>query len=400
MREIEERGDVRGWPAVVALALATFTVVTSEMLPVGLLTPIGTALGVTEGTAGLTLTVTGVVAALSAPLLVPAFGATDRRAVLGVLMGLLALGNLVAAWSPSFAVLVVARVLVGFGVGGVWALAGGLAARLAPPASVGTATSLVFSGVAVASVLGVPTGTHLGEVLGWRAAFAVVAGSALVVVLALLVVLPRLPVDRPVRLGGTVRLAAHPPVATGLAVVSLVVVGHFAAYTYVRPVLEGVAGVEPGAIAALLLVYGVAGVAGTFAGGAGAARSPRATLLVVSGVLAATVALVPVAGTSAPAAAGLLVVWGLAYGAVSVSTQTWLLAAAPHAHESASALFSGVFNGAIALGALGGGLVADGFGLVAVMWLGAALTAAAVPVLVRGRAPAPAERPARAAADR
>lgn len=387
MHKIEERRDVRGWPAVAALAVATFTVVTSEMLPVGLLTPIAGALEVSGGTVGLTLTVTGLVAAVSAPLLVPAFGAADRRAVLAVLMAVLALGNLVAAWSPSFAVMVVARVLVGIGVGGVWALAGGLAARLAPPASVGPATSLVFSGVAAASVLGVPTGTYLGEVVGWRVSFVIAGGLALAVLSALVVVLPRLPVGGPVRLGGTLRLAAHPPVATGLVVVVLLVVGHFAAYTYVRPVLEDVSGAQAGTIATLLLVYGVAGIVGNFAGGLGAARSPRATLLAVSAVLAATVALVPVVGTSVPTAAALLVVWGLAYGAVSVSTQTWLLAAAPHAHESASALFSGVFNGAIALGALGGGLVADGIGLTAVMWLGAALAAAASPVLLRGRAP-------------
>ncbi|WP_433271581.1 MFS transporter [Actinosynnema sp. CS-041913] len=388
MHKIEDRQDVRGWPAVVALAVATFTVVTSEMLPVGLLTPIGDALDVTEGTAGLSLTVTGLVAAVSAPLLIPAFGATDRRTVLGVLMAVLSLGNLLAAWSPSFAVMVAARVLVGLGVGGVWAIAGGLAARLAPPASAGPAMSLVFSGVAVASVLGVPTGTHLGELVGWRVSFVVVGGLALVVLLALVAVLPRLPVGGPVRLGGTVRLAGTRPVRTGLTVVVLLVVGHFAAYTYVRPVLEDVSGAHAGTIATLLLVYGVAGIAGNFAGGAGAARSPRATLLVVSGVLATTVALVPVVGTSVPVAAALLVVWGLAYGAVSVSTQTWLLAAAPGAHESASALFSGVFNGAIALGAFGGGLVVDGIGLTAVMWLGAAVAATALPVLVLGRAPA------------
>ncbi|WP_121007429.1 MFS transporter [Saccharothrix australiensis] len=371
MHKIDERHGVRAWSALAALALATFTVVTSEMLPVGLLTPIAGALDVTEGAAGLSLTVTGLVAAVSAPLLVPLFGATDRRAVLAALMAVLALGNALAAWSPSFAVLVVARVLVGLGVGGVWSLAGGLAARLAPPGAVGPATSLVFSGVAVASVLGVPTGTHLGEVVGWRASFALAGGLALAVLVALVFALPRLPAGGRLRLGDTFRLVGHPPVRAGLVVVVLLVVGHFAAYTYVRPVLEEVSGATPGTIAALLLAYGVAGVVGNFAGGAGAARSPRATLLVVSGVLAAAMALVPLVGTSVPVASVLLVVWGLAYGAVSVSTQTWLLNAAPHAHEPASALFSGVFNGAIALGAFGGGLVVDGLGLTAVMWLGA-----------------------------
>jgi len=86
-------------------------------------------------------------------------------------MALLTAGNLLAAWSPGFGVMLVARVLVGIGMGGVWAIAASLAVRLVPPRSIGSATSLIFSGIAVASVLGVPAGTYLGELLGWRAAF-------------------------------------------------------------------------------------------------------------------------------------------------------------------------------------------------------------------------------------
>lgn len=153
---VSERSATRGWLGVAAVASATFTVVTSEMLPVGLLTPIGDALKVTEGTAGLTLTITGLVGAVSAPLLTPLLGRFDRRAVLCALMAVLTVGNLLAAWTPNFAVMVAARVLVGIGMGGVWAIAAGLAVRLVPPKSIGSATSLIFSGIAVASVLGVP----------------------------------------------------------------------------------------------------------------------------------------------------------------------------------------------------------------------------------------------------
>ncbi|MET9932078.1 MULTISPECIES: MFS transporter [unclassified Streptomyces] len=374
-----------GWPAVAAVAGATFTVVTSEMLPVGLLTPVGGALGVTEGTAGLTLTVTGLVGAVAAPLLTPLLGRFDRRPVLCGLMAVLVAGNLLAAWSPHFAVMVAARVLVGVGMGGVWAVAAGLAVRLVPERSVGPATSLVFSGIAVASVLGVPAGTYLGELSDWRTAFTAAAGLALAVLVALAVLLPALPAEREIRLGGVLRLAGNPRVATGLGVVALLVTGHFAAYTYVRPVLEEVSGADPSAIGTLLLVYGLAGVLGTFVSGAGAARSPRGTLLVIGPVLAGTVCLVPPAGGSVRTAAVLLAVWGLSYGGVSVATQSWLLAAAPEAREGASALFVGVFNGSIALGAFAGGLVADGLGVGAVMYLGAALAACTLALTVRGR---------------
>lgn len=370
-----------GWPAVASVAGATFTVVTSEMLPVGLLTPISHDLAVTEGTAGLTLTVTGLVAAISAPSLIPMLGRFDRRTVLCALLALLAAGNLLAAWSPAISVLLLARVLVGVGMGGVWAVAASLAGRLVPPRSAASATSLIFSGIAVASVLGVPAGAFLGELAGWRAAFAGAGGLSLLVLAALALTLPPLPAEGDVRLGAVLRLAGAPRVRTGLIVVALVVTGHFAAYTYVRPVLEELSGVDAGLIGTLLLVYGLAGVAGNFAAGAAAARSPRITLLVLGGTLAVTMALVPILGLTALAAAGLLVVWGLAYGGVSVAAQSWMLAAAPQAREAASALFAGVFNAAIALGALVGGLTADAAGTTAVMWLAAAFAAGAALVL-------------------
>ncbi|POX43506.1 MFS transporter [Streptomyces sp. Ru73] len=382
---VPERPTRRGWAAVGAVAAATFTVVTSEMLPVGLLTPMGRSLGVSEGAAGLALTVTGLVAAASAPLLTPLLGRRDRRAVLCALMLLLTAGNLLAAWAPHFGVLMAGRVLVGVGMGGVWTVAASLAARLVPGRPAGAATSLIFSGIAVASVLGVPAGTYLGEAAGWRTAFIAVGALGAAVAVALAVLLPRLPVARAARLGGLFRLAGERTVRIGLLAIALLVTGHFTAYTYVRPVLEDVSGAGPGLIGALLLAYGIAGVVGNFAGAAGAARSPRRALLVISAVLAAAVLLVPELGGSPPAGGALLVVWGLAYGGVSVAAQTWLQAAVPHAREAAAALFVGVFNASIALGAAVGGRVADGAGLAAVLWTGGALAAGALVVVAVAR---------------
>ncbi|MFI0484291.1 MFS transporter [Actinomadura sp. 9N215] len=380
------------WAAVGAVAAATFTVVTSEMLPVGLLTPMGRTLGVSEGIAGLALTVTGLVAAVSAPFIVPALGRTDRRPVVVALLLTLALGNAVAAWSPNVGTLMAGRVLVGVGMGGVWALAASLAGRLVPGRSRGTAIAVAFSGVAIASVLGVPAGTLLGEAAGWRTAFAATGGLAVVLAVVMAVLLPPLPVDRATGLRGTARLAGEPRVRAGLVATALLVSGHFAAYTYVRPVLEDVSGADAGQIGALLLGYGVAGVAGNFASGAGAGRSPRATLLVLGATLAVTVLLVPLLGRSLGGGAALLMLWGLAYGGVSVTVQNWLLAAAPHAEEAASALLVAVFNAAIALGALLGGRAADGLGTASVLWVAGVLAAGAVVQVVAApaaRAPRP-----------
>nr|WP_234430655.1 MFS transporter [Streptomyces sp. NRRL F-4489] len=383
-----------GWPAVGALAAATFTVVTSEMLPVGLLTPIGRDLRVSDGTAGLTLTLTGLVAAVAAPVLTLLIGRRDRRTVLAALMAVLAAANLLAAYATGIGVLLAARVLVGIGMGGVWAIAAGLAVRLVPERRVAAATSLIFSGVAAASVLGVPAGTLVGELGGWRAAFTAMAAVCAAVGLALVVLLPPLPAAGAVRLGGVLGLLGRPPVRTGLVLVALLVTGHFAAYTYVRPVLEAVAGATPGQIGTALLAFGVAGLAGNFVSGAAAARSPRAALLGICAVLAAAVLLVPPVGGAAgfTGAAALVAAWGLAYGGVSVSTQTWLMAAAPDAREAASALFVAVFNGAIALGSLAGGRAADGWGAGGVIWLGGGLVAAALVTAAVGRGPGRAPR--------
>ncbi len=378
---------VKGWLAVVAVAAGTFTVVTSEMLPVGLLTPVGDALDVSEGTAGLTLTVTGIVGALSAPLVTSAVGRLDRRLVLCTLMALLTAANVLAAWSPNFTVMMVARVLIGIGMGGVWSLAGGLAVRLVPAKSAGPATSMVFSGIAVASVLGVPAGTYIGEWAGWREAFLAIAALALLVTLAMAVLLPPLPAEQAVGLGGVMRLFGNPKVATGLAVVALLVCGHFAAYTYVRPVLEDVSGVKASLIGTLLLVYGIAGVAGNFLAGSRVGKTIKGTLLTISAVLAVSVLLVPKLGVSTAGALILLAVWGISYGGVSVSTQTWLSTAAPEAREGVTSLFVGIFNGAIAVGATAGGLMVDGYGTESVMWLGGALAIGALLVTLFGRVP-------------
>ncbi|WP_018653526.1 MFS transporter [Actinomadura flavalba] len=359
-----------GLPAVLAVAAATFTVVTTEMAPVGLLSGVAGEFEVSEGAAGLTMTVPGLVAAVAAPLVASRTAARDRRTVLLALAALLPVANLVTACAPSFAVLLVARTLVGVAIGGVWALAGGLAGRLVPAPAVPAATSTIFSGIAVASVLGVPAATLAGELAGWRWAFGALALLSAAVLAALALLLPALPPRR--EPGGPVREVLRlPGVRAGLVVTALLVLGHFAAYTYVRPVLAG--RVDAEMVGVVLLAFGVAGVAGTFAAGLAAGRDPVRTAAVLGVVLAGALALVPWAGGWA------LVLWGLAYGGVSVTMQTWLVRAVPQAPEAGSALFVLVFNVAIAIGALAGGRVVDAAGTPALLGVaGVTVLAAAV----------------------
>ncbi|WP_328622320.1 MFS transporter [Streptomyces sp. NBC_00354] len=360
----------KGWAAVLAVALAIFCLITSELLPVGLLTPVGDALGVSDGTAGLMVTVPGLVAGLCAPLVTVGAGRLDRRLVLCVLIALMAAANLAAAVAPGFAVLLAARLLVGVGVGGFWALAGGLAVRLVPERHVGRATALVFGGVPTASVLGVPAGTLLGELGGWRAAFGAVGVLGLLALAALLLLLPPLPPTRDVTFRELpALLRGNRGVRAGVIVTFLVVTGQFAAYTFVRPVLQDVSGIDAAYVSTLLLGYGVAGVAGNFLAGA---RDAYRAVLVISTALTVVLGLI---ATLPGAAAGtaLLIAWGLAYGGVSVSLQSWMIKAAPGAAEAATSLMVAMFNLAIAAGALAGGFAVDGIGAPAAPLTGAAL---------------------------
>lgn len=371
------------WWAISAVGLATFSVVTTEMLPVGLLTPIADSLGASVGTAGLMISLPALLAALFASLVVIAAGGIDRRRILCALLGLLLVANVASALAPGIAWLLAARVLVGFCMGGIWAIAGGLAARLVPSARIGLATSIIFGGVAAASVLGVPLGALIGEALGWRWAFVVMAAFGAAVLLLHLWVVPALPVDGSVRARQFVQQLGNRGLQEGLLLTLLLVAGHFIAFTYVRPLLTTLAHIDATWIGGLLFAYGMAGIVGNFIVGLLAARRPRGLLLAIAlGLLLTPLLFLWTGGTPASGVVVLLL-WGLAYGGVSVGLMTWMMAAAPKAVEIATALYVGVFNIGIALGAWGGGLLLDGIGLHANL-LAAAGFAAAATLIVAG----------------
>ncbi|MEO3797418.1 MFS transporter [Nonomuraea sp. B10E15] len=383
MFPIQIKAKSGGWLAVLAVTLGIFSLMTSELLPVGLLTPVGDELGVSAGMAGLMVTVPGLVAGLAAPLLTVRAGAIDRKLMLAGLVGLMAVANLACALAPHFAVVLVARFAVGVSVGGFWAIAGGLAARLVPPSQTGTATAVIFAGVSTASVLGVPAGTLIGDIAGWRGGFAAVGGLGLVALVCLLLLMPSLPSQRAIGFADLLALLRkNSGVRIGLAVAVLLIVGHFAGYTFVRPLLQGLADIDDSMISTLLMVYGVAGIAGNFAAGHWVSKHLRGTLVLIAFALAVVTALFAVTAAGPLTATILLIMWGLAYGGVSVTLQTWMLKAAPELTESASSLFVAAFNLSIAFGALLGGLAADGIATVAVLWVASGLTLASALTIV------------------
>lgn len=365
------------WLAVVAVGLATFSVVTTEMLPIGLLTPMADSLGISTGTAGLAISVPALLASLFAPLLVLAASNIDRRHILCGLLALLVIANIGSALAPSFGWMQTARVLVGFCMGGIWAIAGGLAARLVPAHAIGLATSIIFGGVAAASVLGVPLGALIGDLAGWRWAFAGMALLSLLVLTLHLVVIPKLPVASSATLSQFGKQYTNRSVQIGLLLTFLLVGGHFIAFTFVRPLLQSVSGFDAQSISVLLFAYGAAGLVGNFIAGIVAAKRTSLTVISIAFGLTLTPALFLNLGDSHLGGSAVMLIWGLAYGGVSVGLMTWMMKAAPDALEVVTALYVGAFNIAIALGAWAGGRSLDEFGITGNLWLAGSLAAAA-----------------------
>lgn len=360
------------WPAVTVVALGTFLLVTAEQLPIGLLTSVGSALSVSEGSAGLMVTVPSIVAAFAAPLVPMLVGPMDRRFLLLGLMALMTVSNLASALAPNFAVLLGSRVLVGIAIGGFWAVAGGLAVRLVSPGDVPRATAVIFGGVGAANVFGVPLGTLLGDLTGWRLAFTSLSALALVTLIALLVVLPGLAASQPIRPKLLWEQLRNPGVRVGIVATALIVFGHFAAYTFVSPALQKLSGVDERYVGPLLFGFGVAGMIGNFVAGAALSRRLYRSVLVIAVALAVAMPLFLLLGRTTIGGGVLLAVWGLSYGGVSVGLQTWMIKSAPEAVEAASSLWVAVFNLSIGLGALVGGVIVDTLSLQGVLWLGGA----------------------------
>lgn len=382
------RSPLIGWLAITSLMLGIFAIVTSEILPIGLLTAIGTDFGISDGTTGLTMSLPGIVAAVAAPAVTLTTARLDRRVMLCVLMAVLAVADVLAAVATSYWVMLISRVLVGLTIGGFWSIGAGLAGRLMPPHAVGTATAVIFSAVPLGSVLGVPAGTFIGNLFGWRTAFLVLAVLAILVLAALLLLLPILPAHQVTSPRVLLDLLRTRGAAIALMATFLIVLAHFGTYTYITPFLQDVTGLPPAAVSAVLLAYGIAGITGNFLAGKATATRLRAAFATSGCLIAATTLLLPSAGGTIVGALVLLVVWGLAYGGVPFCSQASFIAAAPHAPEAATVVFTSSFQASFALGAFLGGRVVDSFSVSTVMICGgltALLMAASLWSLTKSR---------------
>lgn len=364
------------WVAVFSLAMGVFGLLTAEYLPASLLTPMAADLGVSEALAGQAVTVTAVVA-LFAGLLVPRLTRSiDRRVVLLSFTGLMILSNALVALSSSMGVLLVMRVLLGVALGGFWSMAAAVAMRLVLPQRVPRALSIIFSGIAVGTVVSVPLGSYLGGLLGWRSAFWAATAVGGLTFAFQWFTLPRMAPRKAALPESVVGLLRRPGVAVGMLGCVLAHTGQYALFTYIRPTLESLGQMSADGLALILLGFGVANFVGTLLAGWLMERSLKVTLVIMPalvGVAALGMLLLPV---GVGGLAILVALWGLAFGGVPVAWSSWVARAVPDQAESAGGMVVAAVQSSIAAGAALGGLVFGLGGIVAV------LTVAAVVMLL------------------
>lgn len=350
------------WAAVASLALGVFGLVTAEFLPASLLTAMASDLRVTDGAAGQAVTVTALVGAVAAPTLPLLTRKLDRRLVMIAFTLLLVLSNVMSALAGSLGMLLVARVLLGVALGGFWSMSAALAMRLVPTPLFARAMSFILTGVSVATVCAAPIGAWMGDLWGWRSAFIAAGGISLITLAVQLAALPSLPPRDNPNLKVLGELLRRPSVRMALLAVLLVISGHFAGFTYIRPLMEQITHLSVGAITGVLLGYGIGGFFGNFVGGWIAGRSERQAIVYGGTLIAVLAATLLVAGQSAAITAVAVTLWGFAFGAFPVGFQTWIVRAAPDQAEGAGGLLVAAFQIAIASGAIFGGLLVDHVG--------------------------------------
>ncbi|MBM7057589.1 MULTISPECIES: MFS transporter [Streptomyces] len=375
----EPVSPARGWLGVATITASLFVFLTTELMPIGLLTPIGESLGVSVGAVGLMVTAQGVAAGLGVPFIVAWSRRVDRRRLLTALLVVLAVGNLITSIAPNYPLILGTRLVMGLASGVFWAIGVSMAMRIVPAKHANRAAAVVMSGISIATVVGIPLGTLLESAGDWRTTFLIWSALSAAVLLAVAGTVPSLPSSNAVTVREVFGLPLrNVPLRMVLIMVVLFVLGHFGAYTFVRPYLEEGASATVGFITVVLIVFGIGGAAGNVIGGRTVERSARGSFVVGGLIMIAALVALLSAGANDIGVIAAMALWGLAFGVVQIGQINLTLSAAPEAFEAAMSLNTMAYNTCIALGALVGGLFADHAGVTSVVPFGIVLVALAV----------------------
>lgn len=384
-------------PPLIALAIGAFGIGVTEFSPMGLLPAIATDLGVSIPSAGILVSAYALGVMLGAPLMTLATGRIPRRTLLIGLAAIFTFGNLLAALSHGYGMLLTARIVTSLNHGAFFGVGSVVAASVVAPGRGASAVAAMFMGLTVANVVGVPLATWVGEALGWRAAFWGITVLGVVTMAALRLTLP----DQPAPVNGgamaELRVLTRGSVLAALSLTVLGASAMFTVYTYITPILVNETGASISFVTAMLVTYGIGLSVGNWLGGRYADRSVDRTLVValagMSLVLIAFAVWMPFKVLTAV----LIFLWGVASFALVPPLQVRVIDAAGDAPNLASAVNIGAFNLGNAIGAaLGGGVIAAGLGYPAVPAAGAMMSALALgAVLLASR-----KRPIEASSER
>lgn len=368
---------------LLALAISAFAIGTTEFVIMGLLPDVARDLGVTIPAAGLLVSGYALGVAAGAPLLAVLTSRMPRKLALQLLMGVFVVGNVLCAVASNYPVLMLARVIASFAHGSFFGIGSVVAASLVPADRRASAIALMFTGLTLANVLGVPFGTFVGQQFGWRVAFWIVSGFGVLALAGVTALVPNRHDSGPVGLGHEVRVLRDAQVWLALAMTVLGFGGVFVVFTYIAPILEDVTGFSPHAVTLLLVLFGLGLTVGNTLGGKLADRALMPSLIGILVLLAVVMAVFSKTSHLPVAAAVTVFVWGIPAFATVPPLQMRVVEKAAAAPHLASTLNIGAFNVGNAAGAwLGGMAISHGFRLDQLPWVAVAVTVAALVVTI------------------
>lgn len=361
------------WLRVVLLAVAAFIFNTTEFVPVGLLSDIAASFSMKTPEVGIMLTIYAwVVALMSLPLML-ATRNVERRLLLTAIFLLFTLSHVLSLIAWNFWVLVLSRIGIALAHAIFWSITASLAIRVAPAGKKTQALSMLATGTALAMVLGVPIGRIIGQYLGWRITFGMIGASALVLMLMLIKLLPKLPSEHTGSLSSVPMLFRRPALVGMYLLVTLVVTAHYTAYSYIEPFMQVIASQGENFTTFLLLIFGTAGIVGSIIFSVLGNKFPSALLLSAIGLITLCMGLLLFAAVHPVAVSVLCVIWGMGMMTIGLAMQVRVLSLAPDATDVAMSLFSGIYNIGIGAGALLGNQVSLHFKMADVGNVGAIL---------------------------